>query len=95
MVEKMSRLNERARIVLTAILLCLALGATIFFGIQAVQAIKRFEQSRALAQRYNRPLDNLIRDVQDAILAYRKQHPHRTPPGGHTNAPTLQERKKT
>ncbi|HEV2581136.1 MAG TPA: hypothetical protein VGT44_09805 [Ktedonobacteraceae bacterium] len=45
------------------------------------------DQSRAslhtLATRYNRPLDRVIHDVQQAILNYRKQHPTHTlhPPG--------------
>jgi len=32
---------------------------------------------RTLAVRYNRSLDGLIRDLQTAIKAYRKQNPHR------------------
>ena len=31
---------------------------------------------RTLAVRYNRSLDGLIRDLQTAIKAYRKQNPH-------------------
>ena len=31
---------------------------------------------RALAVRYNRSIDSLIRDIQTAIKTYRKQHPH-------------------
>jgi hypothetical protein len=31
---------------------------------------------RSLAVRYNRSIDGLIRDIQTAIKAYRKQNPH-------------------
>ncbi|MDQ2717119.1 MAG: hypothetical protein M3Z08_19630 [Chloroflexota bacterium] len=41
----------------------------------------------ALSIAYKRPVNDLIRDIQDAIKTYRKQHPnhpeHRPPPGGH------------
>ena len=120
----MQLLSIRWRIFITSILLCLALGATIFCAVQTVQAIQRFQQARALAAQgdvstiqpwmsihyvsrfysvpesyliehlnitdsrpvshlplrtlavgYNRSLDGLIRDLQTAIKAYRKQNP--------------------
>ena len=50
-----------------------------------------------LAQRYNRPLDRVIHDVQQAILNYRKQHPTHTPhPAStpHAKIPHLVNRRK-
>jgi hypothetical protein len=41
-------LSRRTRVIVTSILLCLALGATIFLAAQTVQAIQRFQQTRAL-----------------------------------------------
>jgi len=116
-------LSTRSRLFVTSILLCLALGATIFCAFQTVRAIQRFQQARSqnaqgdvssiqpwmsihyvsrvysvperyltgrlnitysrpvshiplrfLAVRYNRSLDGLIRDLQTAIKAYRKQN---------------------
>jgi len=118
-------LSTRSRLFVTSILLCLALGATIFCAVRTVQAIQRFQQARTLAAQgdvstiqpwmtihyisrvysvpesyliehlnitdsrpvshvplrtlavgYNRSLDGLIRDLQTAIKAYRKQNPH-------------------
>ena len=123
-------MSARIKLIGTGILLCLALGATIFCALQTVQAIQRFEESRnlatsgdvstigdwmtlpyiarvyhvpenyldqwlhirdrqstrhttlhALADRYNRPVDSLIHDIQRAIVTYRKQH---TPHTGNT-----------
>lgn len=120
----MHLLSTRSRLILTSILLCLALGATIFCAVQTVRAIQRFQQARSqspqvdvssiqpwmsihyvsrvysvperylterlnitysrsvahiplrsLAVRYNRSLDELIRDLQTAIKTYRKQNP--------------------
>ena len=120
----MQQLSTRSRLFVTSILLCLALGATIFCAVRTVQAIQRFQQARTLAAqgdvstiqpwmtihyisrvysvpesyliehlnitdsrsvsrvplrtlavRYNRSLDGLIRDLQTAIKAYRKQNP--------------------
>jgi hypothetical protein len=117
-------LSTRSRLFVTSILLCLALGATIFCAFQTVRAIQRFQQARSLAAegdastiqpwmtiqyvsrvysvperylteqlnitysrpvsripfrslaiRYNRSLNGLIRDLQKAIKAYRKQNP--------------------
>lgn len=122
----MQQLSTRSRLFVTSILLCLALGATIFCAIQTLQAIQRFQQARSLsaqsdvstiqpwmtihyvsrvyfvpesyliqhlnitdsrpvahvplrtlAVRYNRSIDGLIKDLQTAIKAYRKQNPHR------------------
>jgi hypothetical protein len=46
---------------------------------------------RVIADHYNKPVNDVIRNVQIAILSYRKQHPHgRTPPpdpGQLTGAP--------
>jgi len=42
-------LNARLKLIGTGILLCLALGLTVFCAIQTVQAIQRFEQDRKLA----------------------------------------------
>ncbi len=119
-------MSVRIKLIGTGLLLCVALGATIFCAIQTVQAIQRFEETRnltlsgdvstisdwmtlpyvarvyhvpenyldqwlhisnrqsarhatlrSLAGRLNRPVDSLIRDIQKAILTYRKQHaPH-------------------
>jgi hypothetical protein len=41
--------NLRSRLIVTGILLCLALGATIFCAVQTVQAIQRFQQARSLS----------------------------------------------
>jgi len=41
-------LSTRSRLFVTSILLCLALGATIFCAIQTVRAIQRFQQARSL-----------------------------------------------
>jgi hypothetical protein len=117
-------LSTRSRLFVNSILLCLALGATIFCAFQTVRAIQRFQQARSLAAqgdvstiqpwmtihdvsrvysvperylteqlnipytrpvshiplrflavRYNRSLNGLIRDLQKAIKAYRKQNP--------------------
>jgi len=114
-------LNARLKLVVTAILLCLALALTIFCAVQTVQAFQKFQQEhqlavtgdvrairswmtvpyiahfyhvpesyldqslhitgdrtahllplRDLASRIKRPLDGLIRDIQHAILNYRK-----------------------
>ncbi|HXZ04758.1 MAG TPA: hypothetical protein VEH81_07980 [Ktedonobacteraceae bacterium] len=122
----MQQSSTRSRLFVTSILLCLALGATIFCAIQTIQAIQRFQQARTLsaqsdvstiqpwmtihyvsrvyfvpesyliqhlnitdsrpvthiplrtlAVRYNRSIDGLIKDLQTAIKAYRKQNPHR------------------
>src|SRR5690349_19799810 len=124
--EVVQPLSTRSRLFVTSILLCLALGATIFCAVQTIRAIQRFQQARSLAVqsdvstiqpwmtihyvshvydvpesyliehlnitdsrpvshiplrtlavRYNRSLDWLIRDLQTAIKAYRKQNPHR------------------
>lgn len=118
-------LSLRTKLLVTGIFLCAALGATIFFAVQAVQAIQRFQEEhaltvagdvstidpwmtipyisrvyhvpesylyerlhitdprsvrhtslRALAGRYNLPVDGLISKVQNAIRTYRNQHPH-------------------
>ncbi|GAC1568102.1 MAG: hypothetical protein NVS3B14_16210 [Ktedonobacteraceae bacterium] len=115
-------MNARQKLIGTSILLCLALGLTVFCAVQTVQAIQRFEQDRklamsgdvstirswmtipyiarfyhvpesyldewlhitdarsiqhvpllALANRSKRPVNNLIHDIQNAILNYRKQ----------------------
>jgi hypothetical protein len=117
-------LNARLKLVGTGILLCLALGLTVFCAVQTVQAFQRFQQEqklavtgdvstirswmtvpyiahfyhvpesyldqslhitndravhhlplRELANRVKLPVDGLIRDIQHAILNYRK---HRT-----------------
>jgi len=124
--EVVQPLSTRSRLFVTSILLCLALGATIFCAVQTIRAIQRFQQARSLAAqgdvstiqpwmtihyisrvysvpesyliehlnisnsrpvshiplrtlaaRYNRSTDGLIRDIQTAIKAYRKQNPHR------------------
>jgi hypothetical protein len=116
-------LSTRAKLVVTGILLCLALGATIFCAVQTVQAIQHFREEHtltmagdvrtirpwmtihdishvyhvpesylyewlditnprsvrhatldSLAARYNRSLDGLIGDVQNAIRTYRKEY---------------------
>ena len=121
----MQPLSTRSRLLVTSILLCLAVAATIFCAVQTMRAIQRFQQARTLAAqgdvstvqpwmsihyvsrfysvpesyliehlnitdsrpvshvplrtlavRYNRSLDGLIRDLQTAIKAYRKQNPH-------------------
>ena len=45
----MQPLSTRSRLIVTSILLCLALGATVFCAVQTVRAIQRFEQARSLA----------------------------------------------
>lgn len=45
----MQLLSTRSRLILTSILLCLALGVTIFCAVQTVRAIQRFQQARSLA----------------------------------------------
>jgi hypothetical protein len=116
-------LNARLKLAITGLLLCLALGLTIFCAVQTVQAFQSFQQVhrlaatgdvstirpwmtvpfiahyyhvpesyldqslhiandktihhlplRVLATRVKRPLNGLIRDIQHAILNYRK-HP--------------------
>ena len=42
-------MSTRSRLFVTSILLCLALGVTIFCAVQTVQAIQRFQQARTLA----------------------------------------------
>jgi hypothetical protein len=41
-------LSTRTRIIVTGVLLCLALGATIFCAVQTVRAIQRFQLTRTL-----------------------------------------------
>ncbi len=45
----MQLLSTRSRLFINSILLCLALGATIFCAFQTVRAIQRFQQTRSLA----------------------------------------------
>ena len=45
----MQPLSTRSRLIVTSILLCLAVGATIFCAVQTVRAIQRFQQARSLA----------------------------------------------
>jgi hypothetical protein len=124
--EVMQQVSIRSRLFVTSILLCLALGATIFCAFQTIRAIQRFQYARSLAYqgdvnaiqpwmtihyishvyavperylvgslnvtdtrpvahvplrtlavRYNRSVDGIIRDLQIAIKAYRKQNSHR------------------
>ena len=124
--EVVQLVGIRSRLLVTSILLCLALGATIFCAYQTIRAIQRFQLARSLAYqgdvnaiqpwmtihyishayavpegyltgslnitdtrsiahvplrtlavRYNRSVDGIIRDLQIAIKAYRKQNPHR------------------
>jgi len=42
-------LNARLKLVITGILLCLALGLTVFCAVQTVQAFQRFQQEHKLA----------------------------------------------
>jgi len=114
------------KLVVIGVLLCLALGATIFLAAQTVQAIQQFREQHALrlagdlsvntispwmtipyisraynvpesylleslhitdpksvrhaslqslAARYNRPVEELIHEIQTAIETYRQQHP--------------------
>lgn len=42
------------------------------------QSVRR-TSLQTLSQRYHRPADRFIHDVQQVILNYRKQHPTRTP----------------
>lgn len=42
-------MNVRLKLISTGILLCLALGLTIFCALQTVQAVQRFQQSRHMA----------------------------------------------
>lgn len=41
-------LSIRTKLLVTGILLCVALGATIFFAVQTIQAIQRFQEEHAL-----------------------------------------------
>jgi hypothetical protein len=41
-------LSLRTKLLITGIFLCVALGATIFFALQTVQAIQRFQEEHAL-----------------------------------------------
>lgn len=41
-------MSTRTRVIVTGVLLCLALGVTIFCAVQTVKAIQRFEQTRTL-----------------------------------------------
>ncbi len=121
----------------------MALGATIFFAVQTVQAIQHFQEEhaltlagdvstirpwmtipyisrvyhvpegylykwlhitdprsvshtslRALAGRYNLPVDGLISDVQNAIRTYRNQHPHDSTASLHIDTLLALERRK-
>lgn len=47
--EVVQLLSIRSRLIVTSILLCLALGATIFCAIQTVRAIQRFQIAHSLA----------------------------------------------
>jgi hypothetical protein len=49
--EIVQLVSTRSRLIVTSILLCLALGATIFCAFQTVQAIQRFQQTRSLTTR--------------------------------------------
>ena len=42
-------MNMRLKLIVTGVLLCLALGLTIFCALQTVQAVQRFQQSRHMA----------------------------------------------
>lgn len=136
-------MNARLKLVVTGLLLCLALGLTIFCAVQTVQAFQRLQQEnklavtgdvstirpwmtvpyiahfyhvpesyldqslhitddravhhlplRELAARIKRPLNSLIRDIQHAILNYRK---HQTRVGASpalVYEPTSVERKR-
>lgn len=137
--------SARLKLITTGVLLCLALGATVFCAMQTVQAIQRFEKARnlalsgdvstiddwmtlpyiarvyhvpenyldqwlhisdkqstrhatlrVLADRFNRPVSGLIRDIQRAIVTYRKQHTPQPHSGNtrHTKGPPLTGRKK-
>ncbi|HKV56926.1 MAG TPA: hypothetical protein VJO32_01545 [Ktedonobacteraceae bacterium] len=130
-------MNARLKLAGTGILLCIALGLTIFCAVQTVQAIQRFQQDHklavsgdvstirswmtvpfiahfynvpesyleeslhippgeptrhyplhALADHYKRPLNGLIRDIQHAILNYRKRHAGHNPGPGHPQMPS-------
>jgi hypothetical protein len=116
-------MNARVKFVILGVLLCLAVGATVFAAVTTVQAVQQFKQQRQLAasgdvstirpwmtvhfiaQTYhvpenylyqslhianteqarhatlrvladhaNRPVNDVIHDVQQAILTYRKHH---------------------
>lgn len=41
-------MSTRTRVIVTGVLLCLALGATIFCAVQTVRAIQNFQQTRIL-----------------------------------------------
>jgi hypothetical protein len=41
-------LSLRTKLLVTGIFLCVALGATIFFAVQTIQAIQRFQEEHAL-----------------------------------------------
>ena len=60
------------------------------------QSVRR-ASLQTLADRYNRPVDSLIHEVQKAILTYRQQHPPRlssTSRNPHAQAPPSPGRKK-
>ena len=137
----MQLLSTRTRLFVTSILLCLALGATIFCAVQTVRAIQQFQLTRSqavqndvstiqpwmtihyisraysvpewyltehlnitdsrsvshvplrtLAVRYNRSVEGIIRDLQTAIKAYRKQYSHRLFPNLHVSTLLALER---
>jgi hypothetical protein len=59
------------------------------------QSIRR-ASLHTLADRYKRPEDRFIHDVQQVILNYRQQHPTRTPSPAstkHTKKPSISRRK--
>jgi hypothetical protein len=41
---------------------------------------------QALASHYNRPVDSVVHDIQNAVILYRKQHPHHS-----SNKPSRKE----
>jgi len=143
--QERSGLYARLKLAGTGILLCMALGLTIFCAMQTVQAVQRFQQAHnlavtgdvstirswmtvsfiahfyhvpesyleeslhisagesvrhmplhSLADRVKRPLNSLIREIQHAILVYRKQHPGRVYTSYHAKgpSPTLAGRKR-
>jgi len=143
--QERSGLNARLKLAGTGILLCIALGLTIFCALQTVQAVQRFQQAHklavtgdvstirswmtvpfiahfyhvpesyleeslhisagesvrhmplhSLADRVKRPLNSLIREIQHAILVYRKQHPGHVynPHHAKGSSPTLAGRKR-
>lgn len=119
-------MSLRVKVILIGLLLLLALATTAFAANATIQAVKRFQQQkalaaagdvrtirpwmtipyiarfyhvpeaylyrslhiydarpphhatlRALAIRFNRPVDEVIDQIQTAILNYRKQHPNK------------------